>query len=94
MGDPPAAGGGVTVSKLRILDRTRLIGLLITVPVVAIDIPLAAPAFRDHVLWAYGLFELLFCVPLASIAMLIMGDHFEEPGGDTKGDDEAGLGGL
>ncbi|MGR6968278.1 hypothetical protein ACU639_01475 [Streptomyces cynarae] len=80
--------------KRRILDRNRLIGLLITVPVMGFEIPLAALAFRDHVIWAYGLFELLLCVLLFSTAMLIMGDHFEESGGDTKGDGGVGLGGL
>ncbi|MGW5606415.1 hypothetical protein ACWEWI_10050 [Streptomyces sp. NPDC003753] len=78
----------------RILDRTRLIGLLITAPAIAIEIPLTAVAFRGHVLWAYGLFELLLCVLVLGIAMLVMGDHFEESGGDTKGDDGVGLGGL
>jgi uncharacterized membrane-anchored protein len=80
--------------KRRILHGIRLIGLLITAPAIAIEIPLAAVAFRDHVLWAYGLFELLLCVLVFGIAMLIMGDHFEQFGGDTKGDDGAGLGGL
>ena len=80
--------------KRRILDETRVIGLLITVSVIGAEIPLATVAFRDHVLWAYGLFELLLGVLIFGVAMLIMGDHFEEPGGETSGNDGIGLGGL
>lgn len=80
--------------RRRVLDRNRVVGLLITGPAIAGEIPLGALAFRDHVLWAYALFELLLGVLLFSTSMVIMGRHFEESGGDTKGDDGVGLGGL
>ncbi|WP_159765304.1 hypothetical protein [Streptomyces sp. HM190] len=78
----------------RMANTNRVIGLLMTVSTIVAAIPLGALAFADHVLWAYGLFELLLGVLIFGVAMLIMGERFEETGGETSGNDGVGLGGL
>ncbi|MDC2947385.1 hypothetical protein [Streptomyces heilongjiangensis] len=79
--------------KRRMANKNRVIGLLMTVSTIVAAIPLGALAFADHVLWAYGLFELLLGVLIFGVAMLIMGERFEETGGETSGNDGVGLGG-
>ncbi|MFH8935221.1 hypothetical protein [Streptomyces griseosporeus] len=81
--------------KRRVLDRNRVTGLLITVPSVAAEVALCTWAFRDHMFLPYflGVF-LLGPLCVVGVAMLIMGPHFDEAGGDTKGDGGIGLGGL
>jgi hypothetical protein len=81
-------------NRIRILSKNRVIGLLMTVSTIVAAIPLGVLAFADHALWAYGLFELLLGVLIFGVAMLIMGDHFEESGGEPSGNDGVGLGGL
>ncbi|MFF9864663.1 hypothetical protein ACF1G0_04460 [Streptomyces sp. NPDC013953] len=88
--------GSTMAGRRHVLNRTRVISLLITVIVIAAEVPLAVLAFRDRVLWAYGLFELLLAVLVTSMAMAVIGDDDEppRPGGGYQGDGGAGLGGL
>ncbi|POX56548.1 hypothetical protein C3489_03895 [Streptomyces sp. Ru71] len=78
----------------RALARTRVIGALVTLALAVAEIPLAALAFREHKLWAYGLFELLLVAGVVSLAMTVLGDDDDPPGpgGDYQGDGGVGLG--
>ncbi|MFJ4526509.1 hypothetical protein ACIP4Y_37330 [Streptomyces sp. NPDC088810] len=80
--------------KRRILERNRVTGLLITVPSIAAEVFLGTLAYRDHMFWAYILCMFVLGPCFVGLGMLIMGPHFDEAGGETKGDGGIGLGGL
>ncbi|MFI0810243.1 hypothetical protein [Streptomyces echinatus] len=57
------------------------------------EIPLGRPAFHDHLLWAYALFEILLVVAVFSV-LLAFADRDEppRPGTGHQGDGGVGLG--
>ncbi|QTE03148.1 hypothetical protein [Streptomyces cyanogenus] len=73
------------------LDRRRVIGLLIAVVAVALEIPVSLLVFRDHLIWAYPLFQILLMAPIISLLVAFTDDD-DPPGPSYQGDGGIGLG--